>query len=194
MPFCPGCGLRLADVEDGAGTAVADTPPPRELAQGERASSIVAGSADRGVGFGVGFGLGIPPLAIVVVLVLAGLFVLGLLPRLLPSSTPLGASPSGVAASGPPAAPIVGLTIVSPLDGQTVATKDVVVIGTAPPGLSITRDVSFGLDDHTTADGTGHWAMKVGLSAGDNNLKFRIGDDKSTEKVVRVIYTPPSSS
>lgn len=84
----------------------------------------------------------------------------------------------------------MGLTIQSPQDGQQVATKEVTVIGLAPPGLSITRDVSLGLDQHATADGTGHWAMNVGLDQGENKLKFRIGDDRSTEQTLRVIYTP----
>jgi hypothetical protein len=85
---------------------------------------------------------------------------------------------------------IVGLTIQSPQDGQQVATQDVTVIGLAPPGLSITRDVSFGLDQHASVDGTGHWAMSVRLDQGENKLKFRIGDDRSTEQTLRVIFTP----
>jgi hypothetical protein len=94
----------------------------------------------------------------------------------------------GASAVGP--AFIVGMTIQSPQDGQQVATKDVTVIGIAPPGLTITRDVSLGLDQHATSDGTGHWAMSVGLNEGENKLKFRIGDDRSTEQTLRVIYTP----
>jgi hypothetical protein len=96
----------------------------------------------------------------------------------------------GESALGPGPALIVGLTIQSPTDGQQLATKEVTVIGLAPPGLGITRDVSFGLDQHATADGTGHWAMSVGLNEGENKLKFRIGDDRSTEVTLRVIYTP----
>ena len=92
-----------------------------------------------------------------------------------------------------PSAPIVGMTILSPRDGDVVASKDVTVIGLAPPGLTITRDVSFGLDSHATADGTGHWAMNVGLNEGQNDLVFRIGDDRSTEQRLRVIYTPPQA-
>ena len=64
------------------------------------------------------------------------------------------------------------------------------MIGLAPPGLTITRDVSFGLDSHATADGTGHWAINVSLNEGDNKLKFRIGDDRSTEQEIRVEYKP----
>jgi hypothetical protein len=92
-----------------------------------------------------------------------------------------------------PSAPIVGLSIQSPQDGQTVVTKDVTVIGLAPPGLTVTRDVSFGLDQHATADGTGHWAINVGLQEGQNDLVFRIGDDRSTEKRLRVTFTPPAA-
>ena len=131
------------------------------------------------------------------VIVAAGLVVFGLLMR--PQSGADPASSPVAGASGPvgpggspagPAAPITGLTIQSPQDGQAVATKDVTVIGLAPPGLSVTRDVSFGFDQHATADGTGHWAISVGLDEGQNDLVFRIGDDHSTEKRVRVIYTP----
>jgi len=100
-----------------------------------------------------------------------------------------GASTSPVG----PSAPIVGLTIQSPPDGQTIVTKDVTVIGIAPPGLTVTRDVSLGLDQHATADGTGHWAINVGLQEGQNDLVFRIGDDRSTEKRLRVIFTPPAA-
>jgi hypothetical protein len=68
----------------------------------------------------------------------------------------------------------------------------VTVIGLAPPGLTVTRDVSFGLDQHATADGTGHWAINVGLNDGENKLKFRLGDDRSTERELRITYTPPA--
>jgi hypothetical protein len=99
-------------------------------------------------------------------------------------------SPTPDAFSLNPSAPIVGLTILSPRDGDVVATKEVTVIGLAPPGLTITRDISFGLDQHAGVDGTGHWAINVGLNVGQNDLVFRIGDDRSTEKRLRVIYTP----
>jgi hypothetical protein len=56
--------------------------------------------------------------------------------------------------------------------------------------VSITQDISFGLDQHATTDGTGHWTIRVGLNEGENKLTFRIGDDSSTRKTIRVIYTP----
>jgi hypothetical protein len=175
MPFCPKCGLNLA--EGGERPRVEAAPPALDTVPDRPA---------------VARGLSIPPVVLVVGLVIVGLFVLGLLPRL-----PIGgpAAPTAQLGTVPSAggAPIVGLTILSPTDGQSVATKDVLVIGLAPPGVGITQDVSFGLDKHTTVDGTGHWAMTIGLNAGDNNLKFRIGDDHSTEKTIRVIYTPPAN-
>jgi len=122
---------------------------------------------------------------------MVGLLGYGLLTRS-PSAPGVAPQASGgaiVASAGAPAL-ITGLTILSPTDGQSVATKDVNVIGTAPPGVTITQDVSFGLDQHTASDGTGHWAMKVGLKDGENKLVFRIGDDASTRKEIRVTYTP----
>lgn len=105
-----------------------------------------------------------------------------------PSSDGSGSTPG--ASSAGPSAPIVGMSIVSPHDGDAVASKEVTVIGLAPPGLTITRDVSFGLDQHANVDGTGHWAINVGLSEGQNDLVFRIGDDRSTEQRLRVLYMP----
>jgi hypothetical protein len=35
-------------------------------------------------------------------------------------------------------------------------------------------------------------ALYVGLDNGENKLKFRIGDDHSTEREIRVTYTPPA--
>ena len=215
MRFCPGCGLNTAEVGDRfeplAGDR-ADSPADvlgRPLDDGSPAPTptgtptspdwrpVAAASAGGLRRFGDIGSSG----AIVVgaVIVAAGLVVFGLLMRPQPVDGPTSSSVPGSSQGGQvgpggspvgPAAPIVGLTIESPQDGQAVATKDVTVIGLAPPGLGVTRDVSFGFDQHATADGTGHWAMSVGLDEGQNDLVFRIGDDHSTEKRVRVIYTP----
>ena len=72
-------------------------------------------------------------------------------------------------------APIIGLTIQSPADGEQVSTKEVTVIGPAPPGMKITRDISFFPDQHATADSTGHWAIAVSPNEGNNDLVFRSG-------------------
>jgi hypothetical protein len=129
------------------------------------------------------------------VIVVAALVIFDLLTRPQAGGAP-GAAPGGGvlpdASAAAPSALIVGLTIESPRDGQAVATKDITVIGVAPPGLTITRDISFGLDQHATTDGTGHWAINVSLDNGENKLKFRIGDDHSTEREIRVTYTPPA--
>ena len=191
MPFCPKCGLNVAEFESTpeptpAASAASTTPTTPDA---RPATAPLDTVPDRRAIPGGGFS--IPPLVLVIALVVVGLVVLGLLRLPQVGGNPPPAQQATLGPSGGVAAPIVGLSILSPADGQAVATKDVLVIGLAPPGLGITQDVSFGLDQHTNADGTGHWAIKVGLNGGDNVLKFRIGDDRSTEKTVRVIYTPP---
>ena len=123
------------------------------------------------------------PIVLAAVIVAAGLIGYGLLTR--PAASPEPASPalggSGSAAGVSPvasavaSAPIIGLTIQSPADGEQVSTKEVTVIGLAPPGMKITRDISFFPDQHATADSTGHWAIAVSLNEGNNDLVFRIG-------------------
>jgi hypothetical protein len=120
----------------------------------------------------------------------------GVLPVATPSPTsafaPVTAAPSFSVGPGLTAPP-VGLTILSPADRAVVGSQDLTVIGSAPAGLTITQDISFGLDRHATVDGTGHWAISVQLSDGENKLTFRIGDDHSTSQTIRVIYIPPAS-
>jgi hypothetical protein len=208
LPFCPRCGFDSAAVgdrpespvspDDVADDALGWNPVPESPdaadARSSGSTAWVAGrqSADRASrGPAIVFGA---------LIIAAGLVVFGLLqPAGGNPVAPQGGSsgpggqvePSG--SPGPPA-PIVGLTIESPPDGQTVATEEVTVIGIAPPGLKVTRDISFGLDQHATADGTGHWAINVRLNEGQNDLVFRIGDDRSTERKLRVTYTPPTAS
>jgi hypothetical protein len=214
MPFCPRCGLNMAELAEdsasveglagGRSEAPAWTPDAtfdvasdatlaatRDPARDE-ASILPSASpaADASLPSGPR-GLAIPPIVIAAVFVMIGLIAFGLLTRSQPGAI-LG--PGGQETPGPsvvvPPPPIVGLSILSPTDGQAVAAPEVTVIGTAPPGVSITQDISLGLDQHSTSDGTGHWAIKVGLNEGDNKLTFRIGDDRSTEKSIRVTYTP----
>jgi hypothetical protein len=225
MPFCPRCGLHVAEFDEETGAAtvnpaqpgatVGPAPPDLVPTQSAAASqpSLVDGpergwpsdaarrETTRPLG---GRGLRVPPGLLVVLIVLAGLVVIGILPRPQIGGAPpaggqatlavssglptLPALASGVPAA--PAVPIVAFAILSPTDGQAVASKDLVIIGTAPPGLTVTQDISFGLDQHAKVDGTGHWAISVGLNEGDNKLTFRIGDDHSTQQTIRVIYTP----
>src|SRR5688572_26131637 len=112
--------------------------------------------------------------------------------RLVRGPRPVRARPSFLPWPGLPAPP-AGLRILSPADRAVVGAREVTVIGTAPPGLRITQDISFGFDRHATADGTGHWAIGVELSEGENQLKFRIGDDPSTTQTMRVIYVAPAA-
>jgi hypothetical protein len=192
MPFCPKCGFNSADIAEPRDVHDSDVTSPGESIAMARADDAPRTSPPSRNG---SFLLG-------AVIIAAGLVALGLLMR---PQTVAPTSGPGAAASGPggavepggsqvaPSAPIVGLTIQSPRDGAVVATKDVTIIGIAPPGLTITRDVSFGLDQHATVDGTGHWAMSVGLNQGQNDLVFRIGDDRSTEQRLRVTFAPAQS-
>jgi hypothetical protein len=173
--FCPRCGTaRVAEMPfcPKCGLSVA------ELAEGTRPEARPAR---------------VPPIVIAAVVVMVGLIAFGLLTRLGPGGAPGSGGQLAPNASLVPGGPIIGLTILSPTDGQTVVTEEITVIGSAPPGLTITQDISFGLDQHAAVDGTGHWAIKVGLNEGDNKLSFRIGDDGSTRQTIRVIYTPPQT-
>lgn len=204
MAFCPNCGLDLRDLptEDAMGIgppSPAGPPPP---------------TRDRGQPIGEGTLLGrlfLPGLLILLML-LAGAWLLGWGPfgrsggdtgplaggptaTTTPSSPFLPAVTAQPSFSLPPGftAPPVGLTILSPADGSVVGAKNVTVIGTAPPGLRITQDISLGFDRHATADGTGHWAIDAELAEGENQLRFRIGDDSSTTQTVRVVYLAPAA-
>jgi hypothetical protein len=205
MPFCPKCGLNVADLDEGVATVseadgtpadapggiLAETSDEAPVSVPDRPDSPSRPATPISPLASASRDWPIPPVVIAAVFLMVGLIAFGLLTRPQPGAVPGPGGPLAPSASvvAPPP-PIVGLTILSPSDGQAVAAPEVTVIGTAPPGLSITQDISFGLDQHATTDGTGHWAIKVGLNEGDNKLIFRIGDDRSTEKSIRVTYTP----
>jgi hypothetical protein len=196
MRFCPSCGLDTADVGDPYVMAPPGAPTPPVEPATPLGTTTKSESARRGAATALRSlaerAPRTPSVVIAALIVAVGLIVFGLLMR--PQPTPPASVSGGQVSPGGSAAPalITGLTFESPADGQVIATKDVTVIGLAPPGLTVTRDVSFGLDQHATADGTGHWAINVGLNDGENKLKFRLGDDRSTEKELRVTYTPPA--
>jgi hypothetical protein len=145
-----------------------------------------------------------PPVPVLIALLIGGLVVVlalngsGLL-RLPGGGTGLGGGAAATASPTPAGptfaptseAPPVGLAILSPTDGAVVGSQQIVVIGSAPAGLRVVHDVPLRFDQSATSDGTGHWAMTVNLNNGENTLKFRLGDDKSTEKRVRVTYSAP---
>ena len=187
LPFCPGCGLNTAETVDRP-TIAAEAPIP-DAASADPVETAPVATVGTPIRRAVERASRMPTTILAALIVAAGLVVFGLLIRPQPGAGSGGQGASGGAAAQT-AALIVGLTIQSPTNGQVVATKEVTVIGLAPPGLTITRDVSFGLDSHATADGTGHWAINVSLNEGDNKLKFRIGDDRSTEQELRVEYKP----
>jgi hypothetical protein len=183
MPFCPKCGFNVDDLSAPV-RRVADDATPSRLDDADHRPTSRRSTT---------------PLLVAAVIVAVGLIGYGLLTR--PDAaqpTPPAAGGSGSLASlapgatAPPSAPIVGLTIQSPRDGDVVSTSEVTVIGLAPPGLTITRDVSFFPDQHAAVDSTGHWAIAVRLDQGGNTLVFRIGDDRSTEQRIHVTYSPPA--
>ena len=189
LSYCPKCGFNVAEI--GASPERPEKSEPRTADAVGRERDVEP------------FERGLPraPIIVVAVVIAAALAAFVLLTRPQGANGPTPGSSGFPGAGGidettaspaGPSAPIVGLTIQSPPDGQVIATKEVTVIGLAPPGLTVTRDVSFGLDQHATADGTGHWAINVGLQEGQNDLVFRIGDDRSTEKRLRVTFAAPA--
>jgi hypothetical protein len=215
MGFCPNCGLDLRELPtderstteprpDASTSAVPSTSAtsPSSATPPTPASRYDASRDDPLLGRLLGPGL------LVLLLLVAVAWFTGWGPFARPAGNgPLGGGGEAAIPSSPFLPPVttqplsippgltatpVGLTILSPADGAVVGTKQVTVIGTAPPGLGITQDISLGLDRHTTADGTGHWAIQVDLSEGENQLKFRIGDDGSTTQTIRVIYLAPA--
>lgn len=89
-----------------------------------------------------------------------------------------------------PPAITTGLVITFPLDGQVLYEGAITVTGLAPPGATITRDIPQWFDDHTTAGPNHVWTISVHLGLGPNTLRFRIGDDRSTEQVITVVFQP----
>ncbi len=79
---------------------------------------------------------------------------------------------------------------VSPEDGATVTSKTIVVQGTAPAGSRIVRDIANAPDQSTRAGSDGTWSLKVTLKRGINTLRFRLGDEKATTRLLRVDYAP----
>lgn len=88
----------------------------------------------------------------------------------------------------PPTA--TAFTIDSIGDGEKVAQQTIDISGAAPVGMTVTRDVPMWFDDHVAARATGRWTMRVGLTEGVNELRFRLADDRSTEVLLHVTYQP----
>lgn len=89
-----------------------------------------------------------------------------------------------------PTPPPAGLVIDFPADGELVRSRRINVIGTAPPGTTVTRDIPLWFDDHATADADGLWMIPVELAEGENRLTLRLGDDPATAQVLLVTYQP----
>jgi hypothetical protein len=99
-------------------------------------------------------------------------------------------TPAPTATPAPTPTPRAILIIVSPDDGEVVRRPSVQVVGTAPPGAEIVLDIDLFGDRRTSADDKGDWVLTVDLEEGANDFAFRIGDDQSTTKALRVVYEP----
>ena len=207
--FCPHCGTALADgmrycgkcgfdVEALAGGSAESSLGDDQLSDGSTVDDVrpsrrgLAPESEKRRSLS-------GSIILAALIIAAGLVGYGLLTRPQSGQTDtqsVGGSPGSVSlapgATPMPSPPIVGMTIQTPHDGDEVATQEVTVIGLAPPGLTITRDISLFPDQHAAVDSTGHWAIAVRLDQGENTLVFRIGDDRSTEQRIRVTFTPPA--
>ncbi len=114
-----------------------------------------------------------------------------------PAATEPPATPSSAASSAPstastsPDATELAFAITSHHPGDTVSTPTVTVSGVASPGAEVVQDISFAPDERTTAAADGSWAISVTLDEGPNTLRFRVGDDRSTEEELTLTYAPP---
>jgi len=104
-----------------------------------------------------------------------------------PTPTP---TPIPTPTPSPDPTAIAGLTIDLPRDGAILRVASIDIIGSAPPGATVTRDVPLWFDEHVTAGMDGSWSLPVQLTMGQNRLSFRIGDDRATERVVIVFRAP----
>jgi hypothetical protein len=109
-----------------------------------------------------------------------------------PTATPRPTIPATPPPSATPTIPPItaGLVILEPADGEIVDEQSVKVRGLGPAGATITHDIPFWFDSHTTADRRGRWSFSIDLVPGDNELTFRIGDDAATSRTLTVRYEP----
>lgn len=105
-------------------------------------------------------------------------------PQPTPSPTP---QPTATPAPTPPPE---GLIILEPVDRSVASERAIVVRGLAPPGATITRDIRFWFDQHTTADANGRWSLAVELAAGENLITLRLDNRPETQQTLVVYYLP----
>jgi hypothetical protein len=106
-------------------------------------------------------------------------------PTSTPTPTPTGAPTASVLIT-----PTPGLVILEPEIGATVSEGEVLIRGTGPAHAVIVRDIRLASDENAIADSAGNWAMLVSLKEGPNQLRFRVGDDKSTAIDWILVYVP----
>lgn len=94
-----------------------------------------------------------------------------------------------VSACGSPEPGSVSFSVDYPNQGATVTTSPVAVGGQAPPGARVVQDISFGFDEETIADASGHWEIVADLDEGANELTFRLGDEEASAIRLALTYS-----
>jgi hypothetical protein len=107
-----------------------------------------------------------------------------------PTPTASEPAPTESVPTESPPGQVAAFTIIFPADGELVRDQSFNVIGNGPPGATVTRDIPLWFDDHVVVREDGNWLMPITLGQGENVLRFRVGDDRATELVIRVIYQP----
>lgn len=134
--------------------------------------------------------MGVRPLAILMVVAIAAACG-SPQPAATSAAAATAAASRVVVAATPPqpaATAVPGFSVAYPASGTVVTTGSVAVGGTAPPGGRVVQDISFGFDNETFADATGHWEIQVDLDEGANELAFRLEDDDSTTVRLTITY------
>ncbi len=105
----------------------------------------------------------------------------------LPTTTTAPLQETSVAPAPVPAAPVVFITIASPVDGQVFTESHITFSGTTEPGARV-----FGGPYEATVDETGNWSILLILSEGSNTATFTAVDTAGNEvsASVTAVYQP----
>jgi hypothetical protein len=107
------------------------------------------------------------------------------------ASAPVRAGSPALASVAPGRSRIV---ISEPENGARIPAESVTFQGTGPAGFELIHDAATGQDARTTIAPDGTWTLVVGLEAGANEVRLRLGDDRSTELIWTVTSVAPAGS